>query len=248
MNKIHKITREIRNLLKEEVPVRNNKNAEWEKRILNSSDPAFLSYGLRVPQLDSVALSITNQYEISYEEALQIFKILINTHIHDEKMVTISFISRFKKNFDEMIIDAYYNALKNYCNTWAFCDSSMIKVLGPYLAKKENSALAKKIIKAWASSEHLWIKRASMVIFLKRAMLHKNFNEDFLFKLAEDLRDDPEEYIQKAIGWMLKTCLKYKPDMVFKYLMENRMYFSRSTLRTACEKISAEMKNKILKL
>ncbi|MBD3212299.1 MAG: hypothetical protein GF311_06795 [Candidatus Lokiarchaeota archaeon] len=248
MNKIHKIVHETTNLLKQKAPIRSNAKAEWEKKILNSSDPIFRSYGLRVPQLDTIARYITNHYEISYEEALEIFKILINTHIHDERMVAISFISRFKKAFDEGLIDAYYYALKNHCDTWAFCDSSMIKILGPYLAKKGNSALAKKIIKAWASSDYLWIRRASLVIFLKKAMVYKNFNETSLFELVEDMIDDPEEYIQKAIGWMLKTCSKYKPDIVYEYLMENREHFPRSTLRTASEKFPVEMKNKILKL
>jgi len=245
-NRVEQIIRNIREDLKSKAPQRTQDKVEWEKRIINSTDPKFMSYGLKVSQIDEIVRSIVNKYDINFEEACEGFKLLMDTHNHDEKMAAISFINRYKRYFNDYIVGLYFQTLRNNCDTWAFCDSSMIKVLGPYLAKKENKVLANKIIEKWSKSSHLWVRRASMVIFLKITMVHKDFDTEFLYKLTERQINDSEQYIQKTIGWMLKTCSKYKPKVIFKYLLKNRIRFTRATLRTACEKFPDELKNKIL--
>jgi len=246
MNRINRVVKVIKDAIKAGAPSRTEEKEEREKRILNPSGSRFISYGLKVSQLDKIVRSVVDEYEIKYKEALEVFRLLVDTNVHDEKMAAISFISRFKRHFNKAIITTYHNTLRTHCNTWAFCDSSMIKVLGPYFAKKENKELAYETIKKWSTSDHLWVRRASLVIFLKRAMTQKDFNQVFLFKLLENMIDDPEDYIQKAVGWTLKTCSKYKPQVIYQYLMENHDHFSRITLRTASEKLSTSLKQKVL--
>lgn len=247
MSNIKSIVQDIKIALRSKAPSRAQEESDREKKILNPTDPKFVSYGLKISQIETIIRNFLKKYDLTYEEAYQGFNLLIGTHIHDEKMAAISFINRFKRYFDDNIIDLYYKALKNHCDTWAFCDSSMIKVIGPYLAKKENTDLARKTIQKWAASDHLWVKRASLVVFLKIAMIHKDFDETFLFNLVEAIVSDPENYIQKAIGWTLKTCSKYKSKAIYNYLIKNRTLFPRETLRTASEKLSDDLKEKILK-
>jgi 3-methyladenine DNA glycosylase AlkD len=59
--------------------------------------------------------------------------------------------------------------------------------------------------------------------------------------------DDSEDYIQKGIGWLLKTCSNYKPDIIFTYLMKNKHKFSRIVLRYASEKLPKQKRVEILK-
>jgi len=246
-HQVEQIIRNIREDLRVNALQRTSDKVEWEKRIINPIDPKFITYGLKVSQIDKIVRSIVNEYDINFEEACEGFKLLMDTHNHDEKMAAISFINRYKRHFNDYIVELYFQMLKNNCDTWAFCDSSMIKVLGPYLAKKGNKDLANKIIEKWSKSSHLWVRRASMVIFLKITMIHKDFDIDLLHKLTERLLNDSEQYIQKGIGWMLKTCSKYKPKVIFKYLLKNQVRFTRATLRTACEKFPDKLKNEILK-
>ncbi|MBD3195280.1 MAG: hypothetical protein GF317_09510 [Candidatus Lokiarchaeota archaeon] len=217
-----------------------------EKRILNPSNKVFKSYGLKISELDHNIRSITREYELNFEEVSNIFQELIDTVVYDEKMAAIGFLTRFKKLFNDSIVILYKKALSNHCNTWAFCDSSMIKIIGPYLAKKQKSNLAKSTIKEWSCSSELWVKRASLVIFLKRVMIKKDFDEKLFYNLTERLIDDDEDYIKKALGWMIKTCSKNKPNFIFQYLMENRDKFDRSTLRTSCEKLNDDLKQDVL--
>jgi 3-methyladenine DNA glycosylase AlkD len=57
---------------------------------------------------------------------------------------------------------------------------------------------------------------------------------------------DPEDYIQKGIGWFLKICSNYKPDIIYEYLMNNKSKLSRIVLRYASEKLPTDKRTKVL--
>jgi len=54
-------------------------------------------------------------------------------------------------------------------------------------------------------------------------------------------------YIEKGIGWLLKTCSKYKPDLIMNYLIKNKERLSRLILRYASEKLPKDKRAFVLK-
>ncbi len=105
-------------------------------------------------------------------------------------------------------------------------------------------------IEDWSESNNIWIRRASMVILLKLIMLRKDFfiSKDFIFELVEKmLQYKNEDYILKGIGWLLKTCSNYKPEIIIQYLKKNKQRLPRLILRYASEKLSKEIRAEILK-
>jgi 3-methyladenine DNA glycosylase AlkD len=131
-------------------------------------------------------------------------------------------------------------------DTWAITDTTMIRVIGPFLGKKGNEHITEKIIEDWSISENIWIRRASLVILLKIVMMKKEFNENYVFNFVEKMLQYPEDYIHKGIGWLLKTCSKYDPDSIFDYLMHNKENLPRLILRYSSEKLPKEKRNLIL--
>jgi len=239
MNKnIDKIITKIKDKLRQTAPDLTKDQIERRNKILNSEDPKFYAYGQKVAELENIVREIDNQTECSYEEALEVFKNLMSSHIHEEKFAGFLFINRFKRDFNDDIIKIFKKMISKYCDSWAICDSSMIKVLVPYLAKKDKKDLAITTIKSWANSDLLWVRRTSLVIYLKTIMIKKDFDYDFLVELIRTLINDPEPYIQKTIAWLLRTCSRYKPKIIFNYLMENRDNCSRFLLREASKKLS----------
>jgi len=214
-------------------------------KILNSSNPNFDTYSIKLSEIEKIVRDIFKESNASYNDSIEIFKILLNSNIDDEKFAGFFFINRFKKKFNEQTIVLFHNALFDNCDTWALCDSSVIRVIGPYLAK--NDELAKKTIEKWSRSENLWIRRASMVILLKIISLKKDFEESYVFDLVDKMLSYNEDYIQKGIGWLLKTCSKYKPNIIYSYLEENKNTLPRLILRYASEKLPKEKREEILK-
>lgn len=236
---------DIRKRLKNQTPNLTEAQRSRMYKILNSYNENFICYGLKVSEIETISKEIVNEYNCTYDDAMEIFKILLKSNVHDEKFAGIFLINRFKKQFDEEMINLFYESLAQHCGTWALCDSSCIRVLGPFLAKKDK--LAERTIEKWSKDENLWIRRASMVILLKIIMVKKSFDEKYVFELVENMLKYPEDYIHKGIGWLLKTASKISPDVIFNYLQKNKIVFPRLILRYASEKLPREKRALILK-
>jgi len=79
-------------------------------------------------------------------------------------------------------------------------------------------------------------------------MVRKEFDKDYVYDLVEKMLEfSNENYIEKGIGWLLKTCSKYKPEVIYEYLMKNKYKFTRLILRYASEKLLKEKRAAILK-
>ena len=244
---IKRIITEIRAYLKFNASRLTEEQKTRMYNILNSSNPNFIGYGNKHSDIEKYVKGIHNKSELSYDEASEIFKRLIVSDVHDEKIAAIFLLNRFNKNFNRETLNMIQELIPENFDTWAITDTTMIRVIGPFLGKKGNEELAEKTIDKWSESENLWVRRASLVILLKIIMMKKEFDEIYVFELAEKMYKYPEEYIQKGIGWLLKTCSKYKPDLIFKYLMNNKGNISRLILRYASEKLPKEKRNQILK-
>ena len=247
MSNIEKIVEDIRNLLKERAPAHTEEQMSRMYKIINPDISNYEMYGIKTSEIENIVKTVFNSYDCKYEDAVEIFKVLIRSNNEDEKFAAFFFLNRFKKFFNEDTIKLFQREYSKYCNTWSVCDSTCIRVIGPFLGKKGNEELATKIIDEWSTSNVMWIKRASMVILLKVVMMKRDFNDSYVFNLVENmLKFSEQNYIEKGIGWLLKTCSKYDPELIYKYLMENKDKLTRLILRYASEKLPKEKRSAIL--
>ncbi|MFW9824468.1 MAG: DNA alkylation repair protein [Candidatus Thorarchaeota archaeon] len=244
---IDKIINEIRMFLKNNAPPLTKDQKSRMYKIVNSDNPHFVGYGIKHSDIEKFVRKIHLDYDLSYKDASEIFNQLIQSNVHDEKITAVFLLNRFKKDFRNKTVDMIKKAISEFYDSWAITDTTMIRVLGPYLAKTGNEELASKTMKEWSHSENLWVRRAALVILLKIVMVNKDFNIDTISKLVEQMYEDPEEYVHKGIGWLLKTCSNYNPEIIFEYLKKNKRHFSRTILRTASEKLPKDKRAEILK-
>ena len=242
---IGKVVKEIQTQLKRNTPDLTEAQRERMHKILNSSNPKFIAYGLKLSDNEKIIRAILKNNDCTFDDAIEIFKKLISSDIHDEKFAAVFFLNRFKKDFKETTMNLFYNELSKYNDTWALVDSTCIRVIGPFLAKDDG--LAKKIIDSWSQDENFWIRRAAMVILLKIIMVKKDFDEVYVFNLVEKMIKYPEDYIHKGAGWLLKTASKVKPELIYKYLLEKKKRLPRLVLRYASEKLPKEQREILLK-
>ncbi|MHA1985962.1 MAG: DNA alkylation repair protein [Promethearchaeota archaeon] len=241
------IINEIENHLKDNAPPLTKEQKSRMYKIINSDNPNFVGYGNKHSDIEKFVREIQNKFNLAYDGASKIFKSLIKSHIHDEKIAGIFLLNRFKKDFNEKTVDMILEAIPKNFDSWAITDTTMIRVVGPFLGKIGNEKLVKIVISNWSDSDNIWVKRASLVILLKTVMMKKEFNKEYVFGFVEKMLKYPEEYIQKGVGWLLKTCSNYKPEIIFNYLMKNKERLSRLILRYASEKLSKERRAAILK-
>ncbi len=244
---IDAIVEEISRLLVQSTQKLTEDQEERLYKILNPDIPDYTIYGIRMPEIEKIVKSVHEKFECNYDEAIEVFRILTRTNIEEQKFAGFFFLNRFKKHFNENIVKIIKNEYSEYCHTWSHCDSTCVRLLGPFLGKKGNETLTINIINEWSDSDNLWIKRASMVILLKITMMRKDFDENYVFELVEKmLMFSKENYIEKGIGWLLKTCSRYKPDVIIEYLLKNKKELSRLILRYASENLPKEKRAEIL--
>ena len=244
---IDAIVKEISSLLVKNIPKLTKDQQERMYKIINPDITDYIIYGIRMPEIEKIVKAVHEKFDCSYDDAVEVFKTLTRTNIEEQKFAGLFFLNRFKRHFNAKIIDIIKEEYSKYCHTWSLCDSTCVRLLGPFLGKNGKETLALKIIDDWSISDNLWIKRASMVILLKITMMRKDFNEENVFNLVEKmLKYSEANYIEKGIGWLLKTCSKYKPEVIIDYLIMNKKNMSRLILRYASEKLPKEKRAEIL--
>ncbi len=245
---IQKVVKEIRKLLLEGKSNLTEEQINRMYKIINPDNANYKIYGVRVATIDKIVKRVLDNYNCTYNDAVEIYKVLIRSNIEEEKFAGFLFLNRFKKFFTQNIIKLFHDEFIENCHTWSVLDSSCVRVLGPFLAKKGNEELAKRTINEWANSKNFWIKRGSMVLLLKIIMVRKEFDKDYVYNLVEKMLEfSNENYIEKGIGWLLKTCSKYNPEVIIDYLSKNKKNLSRLILRYASEKLPKEIRAEILK-
>ncbi|MEJ2295482.1 MAG: DNA alkylation repair protein, partial [Candidatus Lokiarchaeota archaeon] len=189
-----------------------------ESRMYKNINPDINNYiilGLKTTEIEQIVSQVQINYQPPFNTAKKIFKSLARINIEEYKFAAFFFLARYKKQFDEDIPTVFRNEYFPYCHTWSSCDSCCIRVIGPFLAKHQNRQLAINTINNWSTDDLLWVKRASIVVHLKIIMLHKDFDQAYVFRKIDNmLKYSNENYIEKAIGWLLKTCSKYKPTII----------------------------------
>ena len=244
---IDSIVKEISRLLLENTPQLSEDQKDRMYKILNPDISDYIIYGIRIPEIEKIVKSVHEKFDCSYADAVEVFRKQTRRNVEEQKFAGFFFLNRFKKHFNEETVDLIRKEYAEHCHTCSHCDSTCVRLLGPFLGKKGNEALAKKIVNKWSNSNNIWIKRASMVILLKITMMKKDFNEEYVFELVEKMLYYSEaNYIEKGIGWLLKTCSKYKPEVIIEYLSKNKNNLSRLILRYASEKLPKEKRAEIL--
>jgi len=245
---IDSIVKEISSLLVKNTPKLSEDQIDRMYKILNPDISDYVIYGIRMPEIEKIVKSVNEKFDCSYNDAVEVFRKLTRTNVEEQKFAGFFFLNRFKKYFNEKIIDIIREEYAKNCHTWSHCDSTCVRLLGPFVGKKGNESLAIKTINDWSESNNLWIKRASMVILLKITMMRKDFDKDYVFELVEKmLKYSKANYIEKGIGWLLKTCSKYKQEVIVDYLTRNKTNLTRLILRYASEKMPSEIRAEILK-
>jgi 3-methyladenine DNA glycosylase AlkD len=102
---------------------------------------------------------------------------------------------------------------------WSHVDDVCITVMQPLLRSYRAETLA--LLGRWNASPNRWKRRASVVAFVRKVGESGEFTEEAL-SLCENLLRDPEDLVQKGVGWALKDVMRGDPERVLAYVKELR--------------------------
>lgn len=191
--------------------------------------------GLTVPEQRKIACDFL---DLSFDD----IKKLLNSNIHEKRLVgLLILVERFKKS-DEKNRNRIYNFyLKNInrVNNWDLVDLSADKIVGIFLLNKN-----KRILYWLAKSDSLWERRISIISTLE-FIRHAKFTDTF--KISEELINDKQDLIHKAVGWMLREVGKKNTTLLENFLKKHYKNMPRTMLRYSIEKFKESKRKKYLK-
>lgn len=164
--------------------------------------------------------------------AIKDLKEAIVSKFHEERLTALLIlVEKFQKSDEpgkKEIFDFYIRNRRGI-NNWDLVDLTAPKIVGAWLSNKDKSLLYQ-----FAKSKDLWERRIAMLSCFY--YICQKDCQDAL-RVAEILKDDQEDLIQKAVGWMLreigKRCDKEQEE---EFLKKHYQTMPRTMLRYAIER------------
>jgi 3-methyladenine DNA glycosylase AlkD len=176
-----------------------------------------------------------------YDLSLKDLQVLLDSPIHEHRLSAIFIlVKKFEKGAErerEIIYNFYLKNSKNI-NNWDLVDLSAPNIVGQYLMAKN-----RKFLFILARSKNLWERR--IAILATFAFLRQKDFKDVL-KIAQQLLNDPQDLIHKAVGWMLREAGKREKKVLLNFLDRYSKVMPRTMLRYSIEKLSDSERKKYL--
>ncbi len=127
---LEKVVNEIKTHLKKNAPALTKDQKSRMYKILNPDNPNFIGYGNKHSNIEKMVREIHNNYQLSYQDSSEIFKYLIKSNVHDEKIAGLFLLNRSKKEFNKDTVKMIYDIIPKNFDTWAITDTTMIRIIG----------------------------------------------------------------------------------------------------------------------
>jgi len=194
----------------------------------------------------------TQHADLNAEQTLTITQALIKeAQYNEEFLLAFALINKFvKRHYDDALLERFECWLEHYADNWSLVDDLCLKSIYNFLMTRPHLI---ESMQHWAHSKSPWCRRAACVVwvkFIKRKIGKEIYYLDtsLVFKQCDLLLDDDNEFVQKAVGWLLKVTSVEHEAEVIAYIHKNHGNMTRSTLRYAIEKMETQTRKSFLLL
>lgn len=187
----------------------------------------YLFYGLRTPEFRRIMKTFRPQLlALSLAERLQLAEELMAKHVGE---LIYAGIHTLAIGVDDLGPGQFatLDRLIDHFHGWSDVDYFCIDVMQPLLWRFPEESMT--LHETWAGAENKWRRRSSVVTFTRKVGESGQF-VDQVFALCDKLIWDPEDLVQKGVGWALKDNMRGAHDKVVSYVKELRRIGVPSTI------------------
>lgn len=200
------------------------------------------AYGVRSASLHAMVAPLYRQVKgLTLAERNRFCTELWKSGAQEEIALACYIYRRFPNECGTAEFRLFERWLDRYVDNWGHCDGLSSWLFAASIANQP-SLIAD--LAAWTRSKNRWRRRASAVALLQEAKKGRHTQE--IFGIAALLLEDPDDMVQKGVGWLLKETYPKKPKETVKFLMGWRRRTSRLVLRYAAEKMSPADRAQVL--
>lgn len=178
----------------------------------------------------------------TYAEAVELCDILFADSELEAKAIGGLILARFKRSYPPAFfakVKSWLAAdrLANWASVDVFCTDAMAAFLERYPGHIRK-------IKSWAFHPNRWVKRASLVSFIRHARRGRFLDE--IYGISASIFPVDDDLIHKANGWLLREAGKTDPARLEAFLLAHGPAIPRTTLRYAIERFPEAKRKAVL--
>lgn len=200
-------------------------------------------YGVRTPQVRELARQAYREVkQWPMAERHRFVTELWKSGMLEEGVLVTHLYRRFAKTCDAREFRMFEQWLDRYVTNWSNCDGVSTWLIAASIANRPElvSELA-----AWTKSKNRWKRRSAAVSLVYEAK--RGRNTETILAVCDLLLDDPDDMVQKGVGWLLKETYPKRPCELLAFLDPGRTRAPRLVLRLAAEKMSKKHRVWLLK-
>lgn len=163
----------------------------------------------------------------------------------EAKGLGVCVLGKFRAEFQPSLLPRARRWLEKHCTDWASADNLCGEVLGPLVAARPG---VMSRLRPWRRSRALYVRRASAVALIPAVRRKTPGALDEAYAVAIELGGDPEDLIQKALGWLLREAGKSDPVRLERFLRRHGRDLGRTTIRYAIERFTPEKRRTLLEV
>lgn len=173
--------------------------------------------GVRNPVLTDLARDLRRT--LALQDRLALASGLWDSNVHEARILAAKLLEQARLRPDDSAAWALIASWVPQFDAWAIADHASIS--GAKRLAADPSRL--DTVEIWAGSDHMWSRRAALVMTLPWARLNtpkpaELAQRERILGLAAGLVRDRAWFVQKAIGWWLRDLSKRDPDRVRAFL------------------------------
>ncbi|HET8652254.1 MAG TPA: DNA alkylation repair protein [Gaiellaceae bacterium] len=208
--------------------------AEHERRYLKSE---LEHLGATVWQIRRQVRAFTKQHaDLTHAELMQLVEELWARPVHERRMAAVVALEDFPAHIGPADLPLLERLVRE-SRTWALVDGLAAHVLGELLVRHPGAAPK---LDRWAKDPDLWVRRSALLAQLEPLRAGAPFAR--FGRYADWMLDEPEFFIRKAIGWVLRETGKTRPAEVFQWLAPRAGRASGVTMREAVKYLPPEQR------
>lgn len=209
-----------------------------EKAYLKS-DLAFM--GASLPAMRQLVRSTIRQQPIDRAHLTGLVRLLWREHVFEKRMMAVLLLDSFEPLLSAADVPLLERLIRE-SKTWAFVDELAISVMGRLV---ERCPELRATLDRWSRDDDFWIRRSAMLALLPPLRRGQGDFPRFA-RYAERLIEEPQFFIRKAIGWVLRETGKRQPDLVYGWLRPRAGRASGVTVREAVKYLSPSQRAAVL--
>ncbi len=201
---------------------------------------AIRSHGWKTADLRRYARELNKALRADGRALLRVADELFRSEVLEEKVLSVLILQPSLRTCGDPEFRRFERWLGRV-SSWADHDALVMYLIGPMMTAEPGRA-AKAL--TWVPSTHRWHRRAAAVSLIDG--IRRGLFTDEATTVTLALSSDADDMVQKGLGWLLREWGKARPDDTEPLLMSIRGRTSRLVLRTACERLPADTRARVL--